>query len=139
MPPTAVATVARWNRGPLRQGIGEGLGEAGEGIDVQRAVEPVHAAGDPPGEAHLPLHPQLPGQGGQTALLRPVAGDDQPQAGTLGIPAAKPRTRVTMSFTGFIRAAMPTTTDFSSTSAPRLRRYSSRSPWGGGGVKSMPL
>ena len=35
---------------------------------------------------------------------------------------AKPRTRVDMSFTGFNRAAMPTTTLFSSTSAPRERR-----------------
>ena len=31
--------------GPLRQGIREGLGQAGEGVDVQGAVKPVDAGG----------------------------------------------------------------------------------------------
>ena len=71
--------------GPLRQGIREGLGQAGEGVDVQGAVKPVHAAGDPSGEAHLPLYAQLCRQGGELVLLRPVAGDQQPQSGALGV------------------------------------------------------
>ena len=61
--------------GPLRQGVGKSLGQAGEDVDVQGAVEAVHAAADPPGEGDLPLHPQFPGKSPQLLPLLAVSGD----------------------------------------------------------------
>ena len=66
--------------GPLGEGVGEGLGQGGEGVDVDGVVEAV-GVGDPPGKAHLPLHPQLGGELFQHVHLLPVAGDEQPQLG----------------------------------------------------------
>ena len=39
--------------GAIRQGVGEGLGEAGEDVDIQGAVKAIHTAADPAGKAHL--------------------------------------------------------------------------------------
>ena len=61
--------------GPFGKGVGKGLGQAGQHVDVQGAVKAVHAPADPPGEGHVGLHPQLPGQGGQLLPLLAVPGD----------------------------------------------------------------
>ena len=68
--------------GALRQGVGEGLGEGGQGVDIQRGIEAVHAAADPPGEGDFLFHPQFPGQVPQLLPLLAVTGNDQPQPGT---------------------------------------------------------
>ena len=75
--------------GTLRQGIGKGLREGGEGVDVQSGVKPVHTAADPTGKGHLMLHAQFLGQVPQLFPLLAVAGDHQPQPGTLGITGGK--------------------------------------------------
>ena len=75
--------------GALRQGVGEGLGQGGQGVDVQRTVKPVHAAADPAGKRHLLFHAQLLGEILQLFPLLAVAGDDQPQPGTPGIAGGK--------------------------------------------------
>ena len=61
--------------GPFGEGIGKGLGQAGEDVDIQGAIEAVHAAADPPGEGDLPLHPQFPGQVPKLLPLLAVSGD----------------------------------------------------------------
>ena len=61
--------------GPFGEGVGKGFGEAGEDVDVQRAVEAVHAAADPPGKGDLPLHPQFPGKSPQLLPLLAVSGN----------------------------------------------------------------
>ena len=68
--------------GTLRQGVGEGLGEGGQGVDIQRGIEAVHTAADPAGEGDFLFHPQFPGQVPQLLPLLAVTGNDQPQPGT---------------------------------------------------------
>ena len=67
--------------GTLRQGVGEGLGEGGQGVDIQRGIEPIHTAADPAGEGDLLFHAQLLCQILQLLPLLAVPGDDQPQPG----------------------------------------------------------
>ena len=75
--------------GALRQSVGEGLGQGGEGVDVQGGVEAVHTAADPAGKGHLLFHAQLPGQVLQLFPLLAVAGDDQTQPGTFAVSGGK--------------------------------------------------
>ena len=65
---------------PLGEGVGEGLGEGGEGIDVQRVIEAVHI-GHPPREADLLLHAQGGRQVFQLVHLLAVPRDKQAQPG----------------------------------------------------------
>ena len=67
--------------GALRQGIGEGLREGGQGVDIQRGIEPIHTAADPAGEGDLLFHAQFLCQILQLLPLLAVPGDDQPQPG----------------------------------------------------------
>ena len=67
--------------GALRQGVGEGLGEGGQGVDIQRGIEPIHTAADPAGEGDLLFHAQFLCQILQLLPLLAVPGDDQPQPG----------------------------------------------------------
>ena len=67
--------------GALRQGIGEGLREGGQGVDIQRGIEAVHTAADPAGEGDLLFHAQFLCQILQLLPLLAVPGDDQPQPG----------------------------------------------------------
>ena len=67
--------------GALRQGVGEGLGEGGQGVDIQRGIEAVHTAADPAGEGDLLFHAQFLCQILQLLPLLAVPGDDQPQPG----------------------------------------------------------
>ena len=64
---------------PLREGVGEGRGKAGEGVHVQGAVKAVRIR-DPAQEVDPVRHPQAPGQGFELPLLRPVPGDEQAAA-----------------------------------------------------------
>ena len=73
----------------LRQRVGERLGHGGEGVHVQRAVKPIHPAGDPSGEAYLTLHAQFPRQRLQFLAFLAVSGDQQAQAAALGIRLGK--------------------------------------------------
>ena len=63
--------------GTLGQGVGEGLTEAGEGVDVQSGVKAVHAAADPPGKGHLLFHTQFFHKSAQFFPLLAVAGDNE--------------------------------------------------------------
>ena len=67
--------------GALRQGIGEGLREGGQGVDIQRGIEPIHTAADPAGEGDLLFHAQFLCQILQLLPFLAVPGDDQPQPG----------------------------------------------------------
>ena len=63
--------------GTLCQGVGEGLGEAGKGVDVQSGVKAVHTAADPSGEGDLLFHAQLLGECAQLVPFLAVTGDDE--------------------------------------------------------------
>ena len=67
-------------RRALRDGVGEGLRYAAEGVDVQRAVVFVHVV-QPAGERNAVLHAQLAREGLQHRALRALAGDDELQPG----------------------------------------------------------
>ena len=66
--------------GALGQGVGEGLRNGGEQVDVNGVVEGVHVV-EPPGKAHLPREPQLFGHGLQLLAVLAVAADEQLEAG----------------------------------------------------------
>lgn len=114
--------------GALGQRVGEGFRKRGQGVDVQRGVELIHAAADPPGEGHFFLHAQLSGKIPQLLAFLAVPGNDQPQPGAGLVSLGKAADQGGHILDGIQTAAMPTTTLFSSTSSPRFRRYASRSP-----------
>ena len=74
--------------GPFGEGVGEGLGQGGEGVDIQGVVKAV-GVGQPPGKAHLVCHPQLLGQRFQHGLVLALPGDDEAQAGLFPVGGGK--------------------------------------------------
>ena len=66
--------------GPFGQGVGDGLGDGGQGVDVQGIVEGIGVV-DPPGKADLVGNAQLSGQLLEVGHLLPVACDEQAQLG----------------------------------------------------------
>ena len=75
--------------GTFCQGIGEGFGETGQRVDIQRGVETVHTAGDPTGKANHFFDVEFPCQSGQLVPFLAVTGDDQPQTGTIAVGGGK--------------------------------------------------
>ena len=65
---------------PFGQGVGEGLGDGGQGVDVQGIVEGIGVV-DPPGKADLVGNAQIGGQLLEVGHLLPVARDEQAQLG----------------------------------------------------------
>ena len=61
----------------LRQRVGEGFGERGQQVDVQRVIKLVDLP-NPPGKADSSGGAEFSGQRLHFRLLRAVAGDDQP-------------------------------------------------------------
>ena len=65
-------------RRALGDGVGEGLGQAREGVDIYGAVEFVHVV-EPAAERQGVGHAQLFGKSGEVRALRALSGDDEPE------------------------------------------------------------